>query len=75
MSVLTSYSGGGSGGTPKTAAANTSATPGLVLGANVVMPMRAQTWSPSNDQKISELNPRLRQPATNFINETEDWKE
>lgn len=32
---------------------------------------KTTTWDPVTDQRISQLDPRLQQPATNFINNTE----
>ncbi len=86
MSILSYGGGGGAGGASNGVGGASSGGSGgasggglggggsgLVLGANITMPMRTQTWSPTNDQKISQLDPRVRKPATNFINETKDW--
>jgi len=34
-------------------------------------PVKTTTWDPVTDRRISNLDPRVQQPATNFINNTE----
>jgi len=36
----------------------------------ITVPMRTTTWDPVTDKRISELDSRVQQPATNFINNT-----
>src|SRR5438128_117678 len=36
------------------------------------MSIRTQTWSTQNDALIKKLDPRVRQHATNFINDTQE---
>jgi peptidoglycan LD-endopeptidase CwlK len=47
--------------------------PAPVMTSNVTMPMRATTWDPVTDKRIKQLDPRVQQPATNFVNDTQDW--
>jgi len=44
-----------------------------VMTNNVTVPMRSTTWDQITNQRIKTLDPRLQQPATNFINDTQDW--
>jgi RHS repeat-associated protein len=61
----------GSGSSGSMPGANKMPTP--VMTGNVPMPTRPKTWDPVTDRRISELDPRVQQPAREFINDTQDW--
>jgi RHS repeat-associated protein len=73
--MISILSGGGSGG-GSVAGARTSGSggmPGPVMVTGMSMPMRSTTWDSTTNKRIQELDPRVRKPATDFINQTDDW--
>ena len=64
---------GASGGGSSVSGTSGSNMPKPVMGSQIPKPTRATTWDATTDKRIAELDPRVRQPATNFINDTQDW--
>jgi LAS superfamily LD-carboxypeptidase LdcB len=70
--MLTGVSGG-NGGNVNTVTSGANKMPTPVMTNNITVPMRTTTWDPVTDQRISQLDSRVQKPATNFINDTQDW--
>jgi peptidoglycan LD-endopeptidase CwlK len=74
LALLNSGAGAAGGGSNVItgSGANTKMT-APVMTNNINIPVRTKTWDPVTDKRISELDPRVQQPATNFVNDTQDW--
>lgn len=65
VASLASFSGSGSGGARVT-------TPQTISPSQIPALPRTSTWDPISDTRIRTLDPRVQQPAVNFINNTQD---
>lgn len=70
QSYLNGVSGGGGNVSLSVSSGNRMPTPTMTA---VTEPMRHETWDPVTDKRIAQLDSRVQQPATNFINDTQDW--
>jgi RHS repeat-associated protein len=73
LAVLSARGSTGAAGNPNPGASGVNKMPTPVMTGNVAMPMRSKTWDPVTDRRISELDPRVQEPAREFVNDTQDW--
>jgi RHS repeat-associated protein len=73
LNMLTGVSAGGGGANVNAGVSGASKLSSPVMTNNITMPMRPTTWDAVTDKRINQLDPRVQQPATNFVNDTQDW--
>jgi hypothetical protein len=73
MNTVTAYGGSGGSSGSGSHSGGSGGMPSPTMVPSVPVPMRDTTWDPVSNQRIQTLDPRVRKPATDFINDVDDW--